>query len=302
MSIASKDIIAWFEGLQDRICLSIEKLDDKERFQQDVWQRPEGGGGRSRVITGAHVEKGGVMFSAVEGEMPTVIAKELGLPANDFLATGVSIVLHARNPHVPIIHMNVRYFETSNGDWWFGGGIDVTPHYINLEEARSFHQRLKTACDGLGSDIYHKHKVWADEYFYNTHRQETRGIGGIFFDRLNDSSGYTKQACWDYVRRVGETFIPAYQELFLNNYQKSFTEVEKQWQNIRRGRYVEFNLIYDRGTKFGLQTNGRIESILVSMPPDASWAYDHRPATGTPEDRTSQLLRKDIDWLHMGRL
>ncbi|MFT4568963.1 MAG: coproporphyrinogen III oxidase [Saprospiraceae bacterium] len=296
--VTSSEIVEWFKGLQDDICKNLETLDGEGVFHEDKWDRPEGGGGRSRVIQGKHIEKGGVMFSAVDGKMPEAVAKGLGLPANEFLATGVSIVLHPHNPHVPIIHMNVRYFETSTGEWWFGGGIDVTPHYIDEQAAQEFHRKLKIACDPLGPAIYEEYKIWADNYFFNEHRKETRGIGGIFFDRLNESKGFRKEDIWTFVQRVGETFVPAYKELFQNGFEKPFTKTEQQWQYVRRGRYVEFNLVYDRGTKFGLQTNGRIESILMSMPPDASWPYNLAPASGSAEEATQGLLIKGIDWLN----
>jgi len=296
--VTSDQIIDWFKGLQDHICAGLEELEDRGKFHEDAWTRAEGGGGRSRVIQGERIEKGGVMFSAVDGQMPEVVAKGLGLPANEFLATGVSIVLHPQNPFVPIIHMNVRYFETSTGEWWFGGGIDVTPHYIDKEEASRFHKRLKTACEVLSDDAYPEYKIWADNYFYNEHRKETRGIGGIFFDRLNSAKGFDKDACWAFVQAVGETFLPAYQDLFTPNHNRAFTEDHKNWQYVRRGRYVEFNLVYDRGTKFGLQTNGRIESILMSMPPTANWIYSHQPEAGSAEAETLGMLKKGVDWVN----
>lgn len=290
-------IVDWFKGLQDNICSGLEALDGSASFTEDKWQRPEGGGGRSRVIQGKHIEKGGVMFSAIDGDMPEVIAKGLGIEPTHFHATGVSIVLHPHNPWVPIIHMNVRYFETASGLWWFGGGIDVTPHYIDTDQATRFHQRMKKACDILSDDAYDEYKSWADRYFFNVHRDETRGIGGIFFDRLNDSSGASKDTCWTFVQAVGAAFLSCYKELFEGNNKKSFDESHQKWQQIRRGRYVEFNLVYDRGTKFGLQTNGRIESILMSMPPQTQWVYNHQPSPQSAEARTLSLLKKDIDWL-----
>ncbi len=292
------DIIGWFKGLQDDICTSLESLDGSGKFHEDKWIRPEGGGGRSRVIQGAHIEKGGVMFSAIDGMMPETIAKGLDIKPTHFHATGVSIVLHPKNPWVPIIHMNVRYFETESGLWWFGGGIDVTPHYIDTDQATRFHQRMKQVCDILSIDAYAQYKSWADRYFFNVHRDETRGIGGIFFDRLNESSGATKETCWAFVQAVGDSFLTCYTELFHDNNNKSYDDSHQRWQQIRRGRYVEFNLVYDRGTKFGLQTNGRIESILMSMPPQTQWVYNHIPTPESKEAKTLALLKKDIDWLN----
>lgn len=290
------EIQAFFEDLQDRICAGLEALDGTGKFHEDKWKRPEGGGGKSRVITGSKIEKGGVNFSAVEGHLPERISKALDLAPTDFYATGVSIVLHPHNPHVPIIHMNVRYFETSVGKYWFGGGIDVTPHYIYDSDAVFFHQTLKEVGDRHDSAYYPHHKKWADDYFYIQHRKETRGIGGIFFDRLEADDKHTKQDRFDYVKDVGNAFVPIYSKLVNGNHEKSFTDLEKDWQYHRRGRYVEFNLVWDKGTKFGLQTNGRIESILMSMPPEAKWTYNHEVGKGSAEQRTLDLLIKGIDW------
>ena len=237
------------------------------------------------------------MFSHVHGIMPENIAKGLEMEAGNFHATGVSIVLHPSNPWVPIIHMNTRYFETESDLWWFGGGIDVTPHYVNEREARSFHLKLREICDRFDSGVYDKYKHWSDDYFYNRHRNEARGISGIFFDRLNSSSGKSKQECWQFVQEVGASFVASYADLFEPNFNRTYSDVEKKWQNIRRSRYVEFNLVYDRGTKFGLQTNGRIESILMSMPPKAEWHYNFVPSPGSKEAETQKLLEKGIDWL-----
>lgn len=289
-------IIQHFRKLQDRICSGLEVLDGTASFDEDQWERPGGGGGRTRIIEGQHIEKGGVNFSAVHGSMPGRIAEALGLPPNQFLATGVSIVLHPKNPWVPIIHMNVRYFETDQGQWWFGGGIDATPHIILPEQARHFHHQLKEACDILDPGAYGKYKDWADDYFYIPHRNETRGIGGIFFDRLDESKGYSRQSIWNFVKSVGDAFLPAYEALFRQNFEKEYTRAQKEWQFIRRGRYVEFNLVYDRGTKFGLQTAGRIESILMSLPPEANWKYNYEP--NPFESETQRFLSKGIDWLN----
>jgi len=290
--IDSNEIISSFKQLQDDICLGLENLDGST-FRADLWERPGGGGGRTRIIMGDVIEKGGVNFSAVEGKMPEKIAAALGLEKNEFLATGVSIVLHPVNPFVPIIHMNIRYFQTDTGKWWFGGGIDLTPHYIIDQDAQFFHQQLKIVCDKHDKSYYPKFKQWADDYFYIKHRKETRGIGGIFFDRL---SGESKETHGDFVLDVGNTFLPTYLELANRNKDKEFNQDHLEWQKVRRGRYVEFNLVWDRGTKFGLDTNGRIESILMSMPPQANWIYEHHPKEGTEEKKTLDLLKKGIDW------
>lgn len=294
-------IATYFEGLQDDICEQLEAADGVGQFREDAWKRIGGGGGRSRVITGRHVEKGGVNFSAVHGPLPEKIGKALKLEAKEFFATGVSIVLHPSNPLVPIIHMNVRYFEMDEENWWFGGGIDLTPHYIFPEDAVYFHEKLKAVCDAHHPEYYGKFKPWADEYFYLRHRQETRGIGGIFFDRLDQKQG-KKEDLFAYVKEVGESFCPIYIPLLHKHKQKPFTDQQKQWQGLRRGRYVEFNLVWDKGTKFGLDTDGRTESILMSLPPLANWVYDHHPEPGSPEAQTQQWLKKGIDWVNYKEL
>lgn len=297
MEITKEHISDWFKGLQDSICSSLEQIDGKATFQEDQWSRPEGGGGRSRIIkNGNLIEKGGVNFSAVSGPTPTKILEALKLPEAEFFATGVSIVLHPENPWVPIIHMNVRYFEMSNGIWWFGGGIDLTPHFVIKEKAQNFHQHLKATCDKHSRDFYSKFKNWADDYFFVKHRDETRGIGGIFFDRLADNEGRSKENQWKFVQDVGETFIPAYSDAVKELRDKKWTDEDKTWQKIRRGRYVEFNLVHDKGTKFGLDTNGRTESILMSLPPEANWEYEHQPETDLQKE-TLGLLKKGIDWV-----
>ncbi|NEU67180.1 oxygen-dependent coproporphyrinogen oxidase [Spirosoma agri] len=292
-------ITAFFIDLQDRICQSLEGADEVGTFREDAWERPGGGGGRSRTLTnGAVIEKGGVGFSAVHGEATESTLRSLNLtePA-EFYATGVSIVLHPHNPMVPIIHMNVRYFEMSSGQCWFGGGIDLTPHYVVEEDARWFHQTLKSVCDRHDPAYHAKFKPWADDYFYIPHRQETRGIGGIFFDYLKPADAAHKADLFAFVQDVGNTFAPIYTHFMHKNRDLPFGEREKQWQLLRRGRYVEFNLVWDRGTKFGLETNGRTESILMSMPPQANWAYDFRPESGSREEQTLTQLRKGIDWV-----
>ena len=294
--VTKESITDWFKGLQNVICKGVKTLDGHSKFHEDKWDRPEGGGGRTRIIrNGDLIEKGGVNFSAVHGSTPSKILEALGLDNADFYATGVSIVLHPKNPWVPIIHMNVRYFEMSDGVWWFGGGIDLTPHIIIKEKAQLFHQYLKNTCDKHSSQYYSKFKDGADKYFYIKHRKETRGIGGIFFDRLNGSGGTTKQELWSFVQDVGNAFVPIYSQTVDGLRNKEWGEKEKAWQMLRRGRYVEFNLVLDKGTKFGLDTEGRTESILMSLPPIAQWEYNHQP-----EDKqykqTLDLLKKGINW------
>lgn len=299
--IAKEKISEWFRNLQAQICDSLEQADGKGKFLSDVWDRPGGGGGDSRVITNGNIiEKGGVNFSAVWGNTPEPTIKSLGLPAGevpDFFATGVSIVLHPLNPMVPIIHMNVRYFEMSNGTWWFGGGIDLTPHYVDQEDAKYFHLKLKTACDKHHPSYYPAFKKWADDYFFIKHRNETRGVGGIFFDHLKAEGDFTKESRFDFVKEVGSSFAPIYTHLMAKNSALGFSENEKEWQYLRRGRYVEFNLVWDRGTKFGLETDGRTESILMSLPPQANWQYNFQPKPGSAEANTLSLLKKGIDWV-----
>lgn len=290
-----------FSELQSSICEQLEKTDGQGSFIRDKWERPGGGGGLSRVMTnGRIIEKGGVNFSAVWGAAPEPVLRSMKLESKDelsFFATGVSIVMHPASPMVPIIHMNVRYFEMSNGKWWFGGGIDLTPHYVNPTDAKYFHNELKNVCDKHHPSYYPKFKQWADDYFYIKHRQETRGIGGIFFDHLSADESFTKQSRFDFVMDVGRTFAPLYSELMTRNANVPFAEKEKHWQYVRRGRYVEFNLVWDRGTKFGLETDGRTESILMSLPPQANWIYNYQPEEGSAERQTLDLLKKGIDWV-----
>jgi len=299
-----KDIEKRFKALQQEICDALEKMDGKSVFRSDHWKRPDGGGGLTRVITnGGVIEKGGVNFSAVHGDAPEKITNALGFGPSQFYATGVSIVLHPQNPWMPIIHMNIRYFEMepmSEGakTYWFGGGIDLTPHYVDPIDAGYFHQSLKQVCDQMDPQYYDRFKKWADDYFYIKHRKETRGIGGIFFDRLNEKNEkHSFEELWRFVINVGEQFLPVYQHFVEKYANKPFDESHKQWQLLRRGRYVEFNLVWDKGTKFGLDTEGRTESILMSLPDNASWVYDFHPTEGSPEEETLHSLKKDIDWI-----
>lgn len=298
--ITREEIRNWFSTLQENICTELEQADGRGKFIYDSWERPGGGGGTSRVITNGHIiEKGGVNFSEVWGKTPEPVLKSMQLPAGDhpdFYATGISIVLHPINPMVPIIHMNTRYFEMSNGLWWFGGGIDLTPHYVVEEDAQYFHQQLKLVCNKHDTQYYSEFKTWADDYFFIKHRNETRGIGGIFFDYLKETENKTKADRFNFVKDIGAAFAPLYTYYMNKNKNLPFTDQNKQWQAIRRGRYVEFNLVWDRGTKFGLDTDGRTESILMSLPPLAQWFYNFQPAAGSPEEKTQHMLRKGINW------
>ena len=294
------EIEAWLADFQLRLCQQLETADaGPVTFLTDDWQREGGGGGRSKVLeNGRILEKGGVGCSAVWGAMSEAAARQLHMPDPHFYATGVSVVLHPRSPRVPIIHMNVRYFEAAGGEAWFGGGIDLTPIYVDETQARRFHQQLKAVCDKHNPTYYAKFTRWADDYFYLPHRQETRGVGGIFFDRLTIGKDGSTDELFAFVQDVAELFGPAYTLIMSENAALPFTEKEEAWQSLRRARYAEFNLAFDRGTQFGLQTGGRTESILMSLPPRTGWAYNPAPpAPGTPEANTLAWLRKDVDWL-----
>ncbi len=276
-------IIQYLHALQDSICIHLQALDGQESFQEDSWERPEGGGGKSRVIRNGKVfEKGGVNFSHVHGSLPEHLKKE-GHEGSTFDATGVSLVIHPQNPFVPIVHLNVRYFETDEGISWFGGGIDLTPSYPFEEDAIFFHQGLKKVCDRFNPSWYAEYKSWCDRYFHIKHRNEMRGIGGIFFDYLKPENSEAHEQYFQFMQGVGNAFNLLYGEIVLRRMNLPWTDQEKLWQKIRRGRYAEFNLVYDRGTKFGLETNGRIESILMSLPPEAVWEYNHLPEAGSAE-------------------
>lgn len=293
------EIVDFFRGLQARICTAIETADGGATFQHDVWQRAAGGDGQTNLIQNGNVlERGGVAFSHVHGPMPEKITNRLGLPAGvDFDATGVSIVLHPRSPRVPIIHMNTRFFQTSDGTHWFGGGIDLTPIYIIPEDAQYFHSRLKAVCDAFDPSYYADYKAQADSYFYLKHRKETRGVGGIFYDHLKAATPDEMRKHFAFTQAVGEAFADIYINIINRHRDEPFTERELAFQALRRSRYVEFNLVWDAGTKFGLETDGRTESILMSMPPTAAWTYDYQPEPDSPESFTLESLRP-IDWLN----
>lgn len=301
--ITKEQIAADYKQIQDEICAGLEQLDGKARFEEELWEREGGGGGRTRVIQDGNIlEKGGVNFSAVHGKLPDTMQRALRVENDEFFATGVSIVIHPNHPMVPIIHMNIRYFEMPPANdmpvlRWFGGGIDLTPHYVFEDDAHLFHSNLKATCDQFNTDFYHRFKLWADDYFYIKHRQETRGIGGIFYDRLTSTEQVNWDKTFEFTKAIGRTFLPTYVELVNRNRDKAFTEDHQQWQYVRRSRYAEFNLVYDAGTKFGLETNGRIESILMSLPPTAKWLYNFQPEQGSEEEKTLSLLKKGVNWV-----
>lgn len=289
-----------FQELQDHICRRVEEIDGVSKFEEDNWKRPEGGGGRTRIIKGDGViEKGGVNFSEVHGTVTDLMRRNTEITADEFFATGVSIVLHPHNPHVPIIHMNVRYFELSDGKYWFGGGIDLTPHYVVREQARDFHLGLKEVCDQYQADFYPRFKKWADDYFFLPHRDETRGVGGIFFDHLQESEGLSKKDLFQFCFDLGMAFPELYEVQVLLGKDKIYDDRELDWRNTRRGRYVEFNLVHDRGTKFGLVSGGRTESILMSLPANAQWEYCKTIEQGSAEEATLNALKKELDWIQL---
>jgi len=292
-------VVAAYQKIQDEICQDLELADGKSKFEEELWSRDGGGGGRTRIMQNGNViEKGGVNFSAVHGKLPEAVRKAFKVDSDEFFATGVSIVMHPSNPFVPIIHMNIRYFEMDEQTRWFGGGIDLTPHYVVDTDVRYFHHLLKQTCDGFDPSFYSKFKKQADDYFFIKHRNETRGVGGIFYDRLKpENTGLTFEQILDFSVGVGETFSPVYTELIDRNRDLEYTPADQEWQYLRRSRYAEFNLVYDSGTKFGLETNGRIESILMSLPPMAKWVYNHQPAAGSRESDTLSKLKKGIDWV-----
>lgn len=289
--------------LQDKICQALEQADGKAKFVEDKWKRPEGGGGKTRVITnGGIFEKGGVNTSVVHGKLPEVMKQKFNTNANDFFACGLSLVLHPKNPFIPTVHANWRYFEMKNDkgeviDSWFGGGTDLTPYYINEEDCSHFHKTLKNSLDPFGDEWYPKLKKACDEYFYNTHRNEGRGIGGIFYDYLRPDQDLPAEILFDFAVKAGESFIPSYVPIIENNREKEFTESQKEWQEVRRGRYVEFNLIHDRGTLFGLKTGGRIESILMSLPAVARWEYNQQIEPNSEEGKLIEVLQNPKDWV-----
>ena len=288
-------------GLQDRVCEAMMQIDSKLVLREDNWEREAGGGGRSRVMSGGEIfEQAGINFSHVFGEgLPTsATAHRPELAGRSFQALGDSLVIHPLNPFVPTTHMNVRFFVAEKKDedpiWWFGGGFDLTPYYGFREDARFWHETAMLACDGFGDDTYNKYKKWCDDYFYLKHRQEPRGIGGLFYDDLNEW-GFDK--CFAFMQSVGDHFLKAYLPIVEKRKDTSYGERERDFQLYRRGRYVEFNLIYDRGTLFGLQSGGRTESILMSLPPLVRWEYNWQPEPGSAEAELYDIFLKPTEWI-----
>lgn len=293
----------YIEELQDTITSKLEAVDGKARFSQDLWERKEGGGGRTRVIeNGAVFEKGGVNISAVHGDLPEAMQNYFNVQDCDFFACGISLVLHPKNPMVPTVHANFRYFEMYNRqgkiiDQWFGGGQDLTPYYLFEEDAKHFHEVSKMACDPFGENLYADYKANCDNYFWNAHREEARGIGGLFFDYLKPTSKRSLEDIYAFVTNVGDSFLKAYEPIVEKRKNLEYSKAQRNWQEIRRGRYVEFNLVHDKGTLFGLKTNGRIESILMSLPPHVQWQYNHHPESGSKEDKLIKVLQQPKDWV-----
>ncbi len=309
-------------GLQDEICSGLELIDGEGKFQEETWERPEGGGGRSRVMSEGRIfEQGGVNFSEVQGEElpPSILNQRPEAKGHPWFATGTSMVLHPRNPYIPTVHLNYRYFE-AGPVWWFGGGADLTPFYPFLEDARHFHRTHKNACDSVSPELHKVFKPWCDEYFFLKHRNETRGIGGIFYD-YQDGTGVlykgqnpdgpaatiskelgTHPKSWDELfalaKACGKAFLPSYLPIIEKRKNYEYGSKERQFQLYRRGRYVEFNLVWDRGTIFGLQTNGRTESILMSLPPLARWEYGYKADHGSREELLTDLFTKPQDWFN----
>jgi coproporphyrinogen III oxidase len=295
-TLAVKDYLL---SLQDRVCSAIEDADSKARFDEDKWDREQGGGGRSRVLTqGAVFEQAGINFSHVYGENlpPAATAQRPELAGRSFQAMGVSLVFHPLNPYIPTTHMNVRLFVAEKQDeapvWWFGGGYDLTPYYPFEEDVIHWHKTAKSACDAFGEDVYPRFKKWCDEYFYIKHRQEPRGVGGLFFDDLNE---WGFDQCFKFQQSVGDSFLKAYLPIVEKRKDHPYGERQTEFQHYRRGRYVEFNLVYDRGTLFGLQTGGRTESILMSLPPQVAFRYNWKPEAGSEEARLYDefLIRRE---------
>jgi len=294
---------AYIQKLQDTITSTLEEVDGKAKFRQDFWERPEGGGGRTRVIeNGAVFEKGGVNISKVFGALPKSMQTYFRVEEADFFACGLSLVIHPKSPMVPTVHANWRYFEMYDKqgnivDQWFGGGQDLTPYYLFEEDAEHFHQICKKACNAHNPEFYPNYKKKCDDYFWNAHRNEARGVGGLFFDYCKATETMGMDDWYNFVTEVGNSFLEAYIPIVTKRKGLPYTQEQRDWQEIRRGRYVEFNLVHDKGTLFGLRTNGRIESILMSLPPHVQWRYDHHPEKGSEEEKLIEVLQNPKNWV-----
>ena len=300
-AFSADGVLGYLRDLQDRICTAITEVDGGEGFREDTWTHANGGGGRSRVLEGgAVIEKGGVNFSHVRGDQlpPSATSSRDGIAGKPFEAAGVSLVIHPRNPFAPTSHMNVRLFVAGAGEpepvWWFGGGYDLTPYYGFAEDCRHWHRIANEACRLHGDDYYPRFKAWCDDYFFLRHRSEPRGIGGLFFDDFNDNDF---DHSFSFTRSVGDSYLDAYLPILKRRVDTPYDDSHVAFQRYRRGRYVEFNLVYDRGTLFGLQSGGRTESILMSMPPAVTWRYDWKPSPGSDEDQLYQEFLRPRDWL-----
>ena len=289
--------------LQDTITAALELADGGASFKEDIWERPEGGGGRTRVLEdGVVFEKGGVNISGVHGTLPKSMQTHLNVSEASFYACGLSLVLHPKNPMAPTVHANWRYFEMYDldgniVDQWFGGGLDLTPYYLFEEDAIHFHQTCKNACDRHDPKFYSEYKKKCDAYFWNAHRDEARGLGGLFFDYLKPTPKRSLEEWYAFVTDVADNFLEAYLPILDRRKDLPYTKEQKKWQEIRRGRYVEFNLVHDKGTLFGLKTNGRIESILMSLPPKVQWHYDYQPEKDSPEAMLMEVIMKPKNWV-----
>lgn len=295
--------ITYIKDLQNRITTALEQEDGLAHFREDKWQREGGGGGRTRVIENGNVfEKGGVNISEVFGSLPESMQKQLGVSHTDFFACGISLVLHPKNPMVPTVHANFRYFELYDDDknvvdQWFGGGLDLTPYYLFEEDATHFHGVCKAVCDTHDATFYADYKKKCDAYFWNYHRDEARGIGGLFFDYCRPNEVHDLASWYAFITQMGDAFLDAYLPIVQKRKILPYTDAQRQWQEIRRGRYVEFNLVHDKGTLFGLKTKGRIESILMSLPPTVQWAYDAQPKENTEEAKLITVLKNPKTWV-----
>ena len=298
-----KRFSTYIDQLQNRISSALEEIDGAARFQIDNWERPGGGGGQSRVLeNGAVFEKGGVNVSKVYGQLPEPMKAYLKVVQGDFFACGISLVIHPNSPLVPTVHANFRYFELYDNnkkvvDQWFGGGIDLTPYYLFDEDVVHFHQQCKSVCDAHDPAFYQTFKDKCDRYFWNTHRNEARGVGGLFFDYCRASDERSIEQWFDFVTAAGDAFLDCYTPIVNKRKDLPFGPEQRNWQELRRGRYVEFNLIHDKGTLFGLKTQGRIESILMSLPPAVQWKYNVSPAPDSEEERLVRVLQKPINWI-----